>query len=46
MKDRKIRKFVKELRQGNLKEAKTCINEIILDKFNARKQELNTEIKI
>jgi hypothetical protein len=44
MEREKIKKFVKELRQGNLKEAKTCINDVLADKFEAKKQKLNTEI--
>ena len=44
MMDKKnIRQFIKELRKGNLKDAKNSLEAALIEKFEDRKSKINTE---
>jgi hypothetical protein len=44
MEKQNISQFVKELRKGNLKKAKDCLDNALTEKYESKKSKINTEI--
>jgi hypothetical protein len=44
MENKNIGKFVKALRQGNLKNAKERLQEVLTEKYESKKSKIKTEI--